>query len=150
MAATSERTFPVGFHIPAGRAERARDDARDGASGSHRLAMRSMPGTIAARLREAGARAGYGAPIVVDGRIWGAMTAVETAVLADDAEDRLAKFTELIAIAISNAEARDALSRLAAEQASLRRVATLVARGSAGEEFFSVVAEEVRQLFDVP
>jgi signal transduction histidine kinase len=102
-------------------------------------------------LRAAGAQAGYGAPIVVDGRIWGAMTAVQTtAVLADDAEDRLANFTELIAIAISNAQARDDLGRLAAEQASLRRVATLVADGSAGDGFFSVVAAEVQRLFEVP
>jgi signal transduction histidine kinase len=150
MAATSELTFPVGFSIPldgpsvlvtmleTGRS--ARIDTYEG-----------VPGTIAARLRAAGARAGYGAPIVVDGRIWGAMTAVQTtAAPADDAEDRLANFTELIAIAISNAQARDDLGHLAAEQASLRRVATLVARGSAGDELFSVVAAEVQRLFDVP
>ncbi len=68
----------------------------------------------------------------------------------DDAEKRLANFTDLIAIAISNAQARDDLSRLAAEQASLRRVATLVASGSAGEDLFSGVAAEVQKLFDVP
>jgi signal transduction histidine kinase len=149
MAATSDRTFPVGFHIPLDGPSVLTTMLETGHSARFD-SYEDVPGTIAARLRSAGARAGYGAPIVVDGRIWGAMTAVETAVLADDAEDRLANFTELIAIAISNAEARDALSRLAAEQASLRRVATLVARGSAGKEFFSVVAAEVRQLFDVP
>jgi signal transduction histidine kinase len=110
-----------------------------------------LPGVVAARLRSANARAGYGVPIVVDGRLWGAMAAVQTApVLPDDAEERLASFTELIATAISNAQARDDVRRLAAEQASLRRVATLVARGPTREGLFAVVAAEVQKLFDVP
>ncbi len=120
--------------------ESARIDSYDG-----------LPGAVAARLRSAGATAGYGVPIVVDDKVWGAMAAVQMGgVVPDDAEGRLANFTELIATAISNAQARDDLNRLAAEQASLRRVATLVARGSADEGFLSVVAEEVQQLFDVP
>jgi signal transduction histidine kinase len=110
-----------------------------------------LPGVVAARLRSVDARAGYGVPIVVEGRLWGAMAAVQisTGVL-DDAEERLGNFTELIAIAIANAEARDDLRRLAAEQASLRRVATLVAHGPTREGLFSVVAAEVQKLFDVP
>jgi signal transduction histidine kinase len=79
------------------------------------------------------------------------MAAVQTAAVPPgDAEERLADFTELIAIAIANAQARDDLRRLAAEQASLRRVATLVARGSNREGLLSVVAAEVQNLFDVP
>ena len=110
-----------------------------------------LPGAVAARLRSAGARAGYGVPVLVDGKLWGAMAAVQTAeVPFGDAEERLANFTELIAIAISNAQARDDLRRLAAEQASLRRVATLVAHGPTREGLFSVVAAEVQRLFDVP
>jgi signal transduction histidine kinase len=110
-----------------------------------------LPGVVAARLRSANARAGYGVPVLVDGRLWGAMAAVQTGpVPPDAAEQRLANFTELIAIAIANAQARDDLRRLAAEQASLRRVATLVARGSTGEGLFGVVAAEVQDLFDVP
>ena len=110
-----------------------------------------LSGAVAERLRSAGAQGGYGVPIVVDDKVWGAMAAVQMgASVPDDAEERLANFTELIATAISNAQARDDLSRLAAEQASLRRVATLVARGSAGEGLFSVVATEVQRLFDVP
>ena len=150
MAATSDRTFRVGTNIPldgpsalATMLETRRFVRIDSYEG--------MAGTIAARLRAAGAQAGYAAPIVVDGELWGAMTAVQTVPgVFEDAERRLADFTELIAIAISNADARDDLRRLAAEQAALRRVATLVARGSTGEGFFSVVAEEVRRLFAVP
>jgi PAS domain S-box-containing protein len=41
-----------------------------------------------------------------------------------------------------------ALERLAAEQAALRRVATLVVRGVPAAEVFSAVAEELERLFD--
>ena len=41
--------------------------------------------------------------------------------LPPDVEDRLAAFTELVATAISNTQAREDLRRLADEQASLRR-----------------------------
>ena len=47
-----------------------------------------------------------------------------------DTEPRVVQFTELVATAIANAEARAQLQRLADEQAALRRVATLVAAGS--------------------
>jgi signal transduction histidine kinase len=43
-------------------------------------------------------------------------------------------------------ESRDELTRLLAEQAALRRVATLVARGVPPEDIFSAVAEEVGRL----
>ncbi|MDX6236865.1 MAG: hypothetical protein QOG10_1680, partial [Kribbellaceae bacterium] len=65
-------------------------------------------------------------------------------------EERLAGFTELIGTAIANAEgraqledSRDELRRLAEEQAALRRVATLVARGEPAAELFADVAQEV-------
>ena len=55
---------------------------------------------------------GVGVPVVVEGSLWGAMavaSSTETP-LAPDTEARLAAFTELIAMAISNAEAHDELS----------------------------------------
>jgi GAF domain-containing protein len=52
-------------------------------------------------------------------------------------------FSELVATAVSNAQARAEVHRLADEQAALRRVATLVARDSAPEEVFAAVAEEL-------
>jgi PAS domain S-box-containing protein len=45
-------------------------------------------------------------------------------------------------------EAEAELERLAGEQAALRRVATLVARGVPAAELFSAVAEELERLFD--
>jgi signal transduction histidine kinase len=63
---------------------------------------------LAERTRGLGARSGVGAPIIVDGRLWGAALAFSTQSLAGAAEieERIAKFTELIAIAIANAESR--------------------------------------------
>jgi signal transduction histidine kinase len=65
-----------------------------------------------ARWRELGFQASIGAPIVLDGRLWGLIATSRTR--ADDpfprgAEHRLAEFAELLAHAIASAEARDAL-----------------------------------------
>src|SRR5204862_5593693 len=62
-------------------------------------------------------------------------------------EARLADFTDLVATAIANADSRAAIARLADEQAALRRVATLVARGVRPADIFSAVSEEVQRLF---
>jgi PAS domain S-box-containing protein len=109
-----------------------------------------LPGTIAAAGRDSRLRGSAGAPIIVDGDIWGWMAAADSrAVLPDHIEDRLAEFTELVATAISNTESRAGLRRLAEEQAALRRVATLVARGTQPEEVFAAVTHEVGELLSV-
>jgi PAS domain S-box-containing protein len=112
----------------------------------------NLPGTIAEAARQGGLRTGLGVPIVVDGAIWGVIATASTAEqpLPDDTEARLADFTELVATAISNTQARDDLQRLAQEQAALRRVATLIARQAAPAEVFAAVAKEVAQVLNVP
>jgi PAS domain S-box-containing protein len=109
------------------------------------------PGDGAAVLRAAGMRSAVGSPIVVEGRVWGAIVLLSPrrASLLEDAEARLADFTELVATALANAESRAALSRLADEQAALRRVATLVAREASPVELLETVAEEVARVVDV-
>jgi PAS domain S-box-containing protein len=109
-----------------------------------------LPGTIAAASRESRLRGAAGAPIIVDGDMWGWMAAANPRVaLPDQIEHRLAEFTELVATAISNTESRADLRRLAEEQAALRRVATLVARGTQPEEVFAAVTHEVGELLSV-
>jgi signal transduction histidine kinase len=107
-------------------------------------------GEVAAITQRLGIRSAVGAPIVVDGRPWGAMIASSNAddPLPGETESRIAAFTELVATAISNSEARVEVGRLAGEQAALRRVATLVARGSPAMEVFAEVAREVGELLD--
>jgi signal transduction histidine kinase len=62
-------------------------------------------GPLAARLRELGIKNEVGAPVIVDGRVWGALIAGKDASkpLPPGAETRLARFAELIATAVSNA-----------------------------------------------
>jgi PAS domain S-box-containing protein len=113
--------------------------------------LADVHGTVADIVREAAIRSAAGAPIVVDGDVWGVMAAggTEGERLPDHIEDRLAGFTELVATTISNSASREELARLADEQAALRRVATLVARESPPEEVFAAVAEELGRLLDV-
>ena len=61
-------------------------------------------------------------------------------------ESHLADFAELVSTAISAAQARAELRVLADEQAALRRVAELVARGAALDEVFAAVATEASKL----
>jgi len=81
------------------------------------------------------------APIMVEGRVWGVMIIWTPEELPADTEQRLESFTELVAAAIANAEARAEVQRLAEEQAALRRVATLVAKDVPPAEVFASAAE---------
>jgi signal transduction histidine kinase len=105
-------------------------------------------GPIGIQARNAGYRSAVGSPITVEGRLWGVMSAASSAVepLPPDTEARLASFTDLVATAISNTESRSRLTQLADEQAALRRVATLVARGAPPAAVFVKVCEEVGPL----
>ncbi len=105
-------------------------------------------GAIAGAAREAGMLAAAGAPIIVDGDVWGVMAAasVDSEALPVDVEDRLMEFTELLGTAISSSASREDVARMAEEQAALRRVATLVARGVPPDELFRAATEEVGTL----
>jgi signal transduction histidine kinase/uncharacterized protein YoaH (UPF0181 family) len=106
-----------------------------------------LRGEIADAVRSSGMRCSVGVPIVVAGGVWGAIVASSTERLPENTGARLAEFTGLVAAAIANTEARKALARLADEQAALRRVATLVAQGTAPTEIFAAVSAEVDRVF---
>jgi signal transduction histidine kinase/PAS domain-containing protein len=92
--------------------------------------MESYEGThsaIADPLQTVGVQASVGAPIVVDGRLWGATVANwrrEESPPADT-EERMAQFAELLDTAIANADSRDQLrgsrARLLTEGDEARR-----------------------------
>src|SRR4051812_45977041 len=106
-----------------------------------------LPGALADGARRSGLNATAGAPIIVDGSVWGAMGASSPdAPLPDQIEDRLSQFTDLLAAAIANIESRQQLGRLADEQSALRRVATLVAERAPPTTVFEAVIEEVGRL----
>ena len=103
---------------------------------------------IGIAVREAGYKSAIGSPIVVEGHLWGAISAASTeGPMPPGSESRLASFTELVATAIANAESQSGLQLLADEQAALRRVATLVAQDAPPAEIFSAVSKEVEGLF---
>jgi GAF domain-containing protein len=110
-----------------------------------------LRGRVAAILREEGVRCAAGGPIIVDGRLWGAMVAASDSApnLPPGSEARVAQFAELVSTAISNVESRAQVERLAAEQSALRRVATLVAGAHSPDELFATLAEEMGVLLDV-
>jgi signal transduction histidine kinase len=73
-----------------------------------RLSYANAPGQAAAAAREMGWHSSVGAPVIVEGRLWGALSVVSTSdrPLPPDTERRLAEFTELVATAIANADSR--------------------------------------------
>jgi signal transduction histidine kinase len=101
-----------------------------------------------------GLRSAVAVPIHVNGRLWGAIAVgSDQAPQPPDTEQRMTQFTDLVATAVANAQTRgalqashDELARLLEEQAALRRVATLVARGIHPTEIFLAVSEEIRRL----
>ena len=104
--------------------------------------------TVATAGRQHGMRWVVGAPIIVDGGVWGNICAGTAGdePIPDDAESRLADFTDLVSTAIANSDAREKNGLLLDEQAALRRVATLVARGALPNDVFDAVAVEVGRL----
>ena len=79
----------------------ARIDCFDGASGH-----------TAERMRQLGLRSAAGAPIIVDGRTWGALviSSSRSDPMPAETEARIGDFADLIATAISNAETRAELT----------------------------------------
>ncbi len=142
-AAVGDRWTPV----PGGVVERVVQTGRPARNDGHE----DEPGSLADRLREFGYGGAAAAPIVVEGRLWGVMSsawAIGRSVPAGS-EARLTQFSELIATALANAEAREELRRVAEEQAALRRVATRVARGEPPSAVFAAVAAEVGRVVPV-
>ena len=96
-------------------------------------------------------------PIVVEGELWGVLAVSDDrGSIPPDTEERLEKFTELVATAIANAESRTELGAsevrfrdLAREQAALRRVATLVAKEAKPDEVFAAVSREIENLLEI-
>jgi len=102
----------------------------------------------AAVASKAGVRSVVGAPITVEGRLWGVLMVISRSrrPLPPGTEARLAGFTELAATAIASAQASVELRGFAQEQAALRQVATLVARAAPPEEVFAAVAAQAGRL----
>jgi GAF domain-containing protein len=139
----------IGARLPVGTGTLAQLISESG-SPSRIASYTESTGPLADMIRGWGWRSSVGAPVIVDAKVWG-LTAVGSRIdreLPAGTEHRLAAFTELLAHAIANAQSRAELEQLAREQAALRRVAELVARGVDHDELFASVATESSQLID--
>jgi signal transduction histidine kinase len=109
-----------------------RFDADDPASASLPRGMRAEE-----------ARSSVTVPILVEGHTWGVIgVASRRGRLPADTGQRLVSFTELVATAIADAQARLEVRRFAEEQAALRRVAVLAARAAPPDEVFAAITAE--------
>jgi signal transduction histidine kinase len=116
-AAGGAPSFPVGTIVPV-----------DGETATAKLLRTGRPqrvddytgvaGELAATLRSYGIRSAVGAPIVLGGRIWGAIMTIAgtTNAFPPDTEERIAGFAELVTAALANADAR---AQLAASRARI-------------------------------
>jgi len=102
--------------------------------------------------RSFGLAAAVAAPVRVAGAVWGMLAVTSAAApLPPATEPRLDVFVRLATAAVGGSQARTELQALADEQAALRRVAELVARGAASEEVFVALSREASALLgDLP
>ena len=112
----------VGTHVRLDRESSVRDSVASLVLRTGRPARiddyTTAPGALGALARSLDVHAAVGTPIVVGGRLWGAMVAISRhpEPLPADAEARIGEFTELVATAISNIQVR---SELAASRARI-------------------------------
>jgi signal transduction histidine kinase len=110
---------------------------------------REVEGPFAEIIRRMGARSSVAVPIVVVGRIWGALSAGTTRErFPADTEQRIAGFAELVGTAIANAESGAQVTQLLEVQGALHRVATLVAGEATPDEVVPAVTDEIRRTLD--
>jgi signal transduction histidine kinase len=146
VASRVSDAFPLGAHWPFQEGMASAEVYRTGRSARTGAHLSTVEGPIGDIQRGLGIMSAVASPIVVEGRLWGAMAVQSKEPLPPDTGQRVEKFTELVATAIANAESREALAMLAEEQAALRRVATLVASGVRADEIFAAVSDEVAGL----
>ena len=107
VVASAGTPFPVGSRWPLGGKNLATllfETGRPARMESYADAS----GASADEIRAVGVRSAVGAPVIVEDRLWGGAVVATSReqVLPADSEARLASFTELVATAIANAEAR--------------------------------------------
>jgi PAS domain S-box-containing protein len=105
------RNVPVGTRGPLGGSTLASLIYRSGRP--ERIdSYEGLTGTMADTLRELGIRSSVGAPIMLGGRLWGAVivSTMHDQPFPEGSEQRIADFAELVALALENAEARRELA----------------------------------------
>ncbi len=88
-------------------------------------------------------------PVTVSGRLWGALAIASAVGITSDAEVRLRRFAELVALAISEAEARDALHVRVLQQTAVNRLGEIALRRGALDDLFADVVGAISETLSV-
>ncbi|GAA4204863.1 hypothetical protein GCM10022252_64470 [Streptosporangium oxazolinicum] len=107
MEDSMEKVLPVGSQWPLNEVSVSATVLRTGRP-TRRANYDESVGEIATWARKVGVTAAVGSPVVVDGSLWGVMLVFSSARESrfEGVEERMMDFTELVATAISNAQAR--------------------------------------------
>lgn len=91
-----------------------------------------------------------GVPIMLHGSVWGVslLGSTRDEPFADDIEDGIAAFTQLVSTALSNAQANDELRERAREKSELLRVAEIAAAGAGPVDVFAAVVHSASAVLD--
>jgi PAS domain S-box-containing protein len=118
--------------------------------------LADLPSPLRERADRLGVTGAVKVPVMVDGQVWGYLSASWREAAPPEVESRLARFTELVIMAINDADgrvrlhaSRERLAAYAEEEAALRRVATAVAAGASTTDVFDTVTVELRSLLDI-
>jgi signal transduction histidine kinase len=131
-------------------------DVRDTGRAARINDYTGLEGTIADAVRRVGIRSTVGIPILVAGRVWGAMvvSSAEVDPLPVGTEARLMDFTELVATAIANAESRAELdasrARIVATADAMRRRIERDLHDGAQQQLVALVLELRAAMETVP
>jgi PAS domain S-box-containing protein len=148
------------IHVPAGTrlpldGDSVRRLVRDTAALGRFDSYEGASGALAALIRQLGICSEVGAPVFVEGRVWGALIAASDGPqpLPVGTEHRLASFAEMIATAVSNADARSELlaSRVRIVEAAdeqRRRVVRDLHDGAQSRLIHTVIALERARTHD--
>ena len=139
--------MPVGARIELGPTTVLRRVATTGES-VQVTGERLRSGPFSRLIVKLGVRMVIAAPVMVGARRWGVvMAGTSRASFPAGTEARIGDFIHLAGLAIANAQAVQQLRELADAQASLRRLALLIAQGEAPEVVFAAVTKEVLRHF---
>jgi PAS domain S-box-containing protein len=129
---------------------------RENAAPAGNADVTNLPSPLRERADRLGVTEAVKVPVMADGQVWGYLSASWRHTAPPAVESRMARFTQVVTMAINDADgrarlhaSRERLAAYAEEESALRRVATAVAARASTTEVFDAVAVELRRLLDI-
>ena len=150
-AAEGQRVFLVGARFPMERQMVAARIIETRAPVRH-AGYAGDDSDAARRVKALGYDVVIGAPVIVEGELWGVVYAgaLGPERLPEGTEDELQIFADLCSVAIATAEQRARLESQSAEQQALMRVARTVLERREEREVLGEIAREAAAMLDLP